>query len=185
MPHDSNRTCTAHAERTGLSEPGRDSDLDAEARALHRVLLDLKRAYQFRDRDRACCYEISVAQCWALEVLRRRGPLTLSELAAELYLDKSTASRVVSALERKGFVCRRPHPGDGRAVLLKATAAGIKLYDRIEADMLGEEKRLLAGFEPGVRRSLVELLARLVEGVSLDEVGVGECCNLDLVERGT
>jgi hypothetical protein len=68
--------------------------LHEDARAVHEALSDLVRVYQFRDRDRICCHDVSVTQCYALEALIRRGPITLGELAAELYLDKSTASRV-------------------------------------------------------------------------------------------
>src|SRR5690606_40776192 len=50
-----------------------------------------------------------------------------NDLAAHLYLDKSTASRVVDGLERKGLARRGAHPQDGRAVLLSATPAGTRL----------------------------------------------------------
>ena len=110
------------------SDAGR---LEADAAALHEALSELVRVYQFRDRDRICCHDISVTQCYALEALLRRGPCGLNELAAELYLDKSTASRVVAALERKGYVSRAPHPEDGRAVVLTVTPAGRRLHDRI------------------------------------------------------
>ena len=75
-----------------------DGTLPEDARAVHEALSDLVRVYQFRDRDRICCHDVSVTQCYALEALIRRGPITLGELAAELYLDKSTASRVVGTL---------------------------------------------------------------------------------------
>src|SRR5712691_1403662 len=100
-----------------------------EAAGLYAALSDLVRVYQFRDRDRICCHDISVTQCYALEALIRRGSSTLGQVAAELYLDKSTASRVVGSLERKGYVSRSSHPDDGRALALKATAAGQRLYD--------------------------------------------------------
>jgi DNA-binding MarR family transcriptional regulator len=48
-------------------------------------------------------------------------------------LDKSTASRVVDALERKGYVERTRHPDDGRALLIQATVAGSRLAVRIRA----------------------------------------------------
>ena len=69
-----------------------DARLHEDARAVHEALSDLVRVYQFRDRDRICCHDVSVTQCYALEVLIRRGPVTLGEVAAELYLDKSTAA---------------------------------------------------------------------------------------------
>src|SRR3954471_23146414 len=98
-----------------------DTALDRDAADLHTAVSDLVRVYQFRDRDRICCHDVSVTQCYALEAVIRRGPITLGEVAAELYLDKSTASRVVGTLERKRYVTRSPHPTDGRAVLVKPT----------------------------------------------------------------
>lgn len=168
---------TPGAARTG---DGLDGDaLDADAAQLHRVLLELKRAYQFRDRDCICCYDISVTQCWALEALIRRSGLTLNELAGELYLEKSTASRVVSALERKGYVQRARHPEDGRAVLLSATAAGKRLYSRIEKELLAQERRLLAEFDPEVRRSLIRLLGRLTDVANSGLLAEGgKCCTV-------
>ena len=38
--------------------------LQADAETLHAALSELVRVYQFRDRDRICCHDISVTQCW-------------------------------------------------------------------------------------------------------------------------
>ena len=113
-------TTLARAESAARSVGGR---LDADAEALHAALAELVRVYQFRDRDRICCHDVSVTQCYAIEALIRRGPSGLNDLAAELYLDKSTASRVVATLERKGYVTRAAHPDDGRAIVLSVTPA--------------------------------------------------------------
>jgi len=157
-----------------------DTMLAADAAALHRVLVDLKRVYQFRDRDRICCHDISVTQYWALEALRRSGTLTLNELAAQLYLDKSTTSRVVDALERKGYVRRSRHEGDGRALALNVTPAGVRLFGRIEDDILAHERRLLAGFDHEVRVSLVELLEQLVAAAAAGvQTSGGTCCRVE------
>src|SRR6185295_6119403 len=105
----------------------RDATLHLDAQSVHEALSDLVRVYQFRDRDRICCHNVSVTQCYALEALVRSGPVSLNALAAELFLEKSTASRVVATLERKGYVDRTPDPRDGRALVLTVTAAGRKL----------------------------------------------------------
>lgn len=157
-----------------------DPALQADTLALHRILTELKRIYQFRDRDRICCYDISVTQCWALGALTRAGPLTLKQLAAQLFLDKSTASRVVDALERKGYVRRARHPDDARAVVLRATPAGARLYGRIDKDMLDQERRVLSAFEPEVRRSMIGLIGRLAEAAAAHlGARAGSCCAPD------
>jgi MarR family 2-MHQ and catechol resistance regulon transcriptional repressor len=165
--------------RAALPIAGEDPRLREDAAAVHAALNELVRVYQFRDRDRICCYDVSVTQCYALEAVVAGAPLTLNELAARLYLDKSTASRVVDGLERKGLVERRPSPEDRRALHLAATAEGRRLHARIEADILAQEKALLAEFPHEVRRSMAELMGRLARaaGMRIDTAG-GSCCTI-------
>jgi MarR family transcriptional regulator, 2-MHQ and catechol-resistance regulon repressor len=138
-----------------------DPSLAKDARAFYAAFSDLIRVYQCRDRDRICCHDISVTQCYALEALARRRSMTLNELATALSLDKSTSSRVVDALERKGYVARLPHPDDGRAVELKITRLGGNLYSLVVGKILAEEQSLLAAFSPPVRRAMTQMILRL------------------------
>jgi DNA-binding MarR family transcriptional regulator len=156
-----------------------ETTLQRDMRAFQDALSELVRLYQFRDRDTICCYDVSVSQCYALEALVRRGGMTLNELAAHLCLDKSTASRIVDALQRKGYVERSTHPTDRRALLLQATGDGTALHARIEHDLLAETARLLAGFDPEVRSSMTRLLSQLTQAVSrrIDASG-GSCCRI-------
>jgi MarR family 2-MHQ and catechol resistance regulon transcriptional repressor len=148
------------------TRPARPSPLDADAAALHEALSELVRVYQFRDRDHICCHDISVTQCYALEALLRRGPSSLNELAAELYLDKSTASRVVASLERKRYVTRASHPEDRRAIVLTVTPAGRRLCETIREDLVAEARALLADFEPEVREGAARLILRLARAAA-------------------
>lgn len=171
------------ATTTKLREPlpiaGEDPRLKADAEAVHHALNELVRVYQFRDRDRICCYDVSVTQCYALEAVVEGAPLTLNELAARLYLDKSTASRVVDGLERKGLVERRASPSDRRALHLAPTAEGRRLHARIEADILAQERALLAEFPHEVRQSMAKLMGQLARaaGTRIDTAG-GSCCTI-------
>ena len=174
---------TGQASPTRASLPvlsGNGATPDDDTVQFHRALSELIRVYQFRDRDRICCYDISVTQCYALELLALRGPSTVNDLAAGLYLDKSTTSRVIDALERKGYVARHPHPEDRRALLVQATQEGTDLYTQIEQDILAEEQRLLADFDPEVRRGMTQLIGRLARAAAsrVDTTG-GTCCAID------
>jgi MarR family 2-MHQ and catechol resistance regulon transcriptional repressor len=156
-----------------------DPALERDTEELYDALEELLRVYQFRDRDRICCFDVSVSQCYALDGLTRRGSMTLNELAAHLYLDKSTASRVVDALERKGYVARLPHPTDGRASLLEVTAEGRGLVGKIRESILAEERQLLADFAPEVRQAMTLVLRRLARAASQSvETGGGTCCRI-------
>jgi MarR family transcriptional regulator, 2-MHQ and catechol-resistance regulon repressor len=136
-------------------------DARDESEALYEALSDLVRVYQFRDRDTICCHDVSVTQCYALEAVVLHGPMRLNALAERLLLDKSTASRVVDALERKGYLARLADPADARATLLRATANGQKLHDRIRADLISEHEATIADLSPDARRAAIEVITRL------------------------
>jgi MarR family transcriptional regulator, 2-MHQ and catechol-resistance regulon repressor len=157
--------------------PPAPGGIERDARDLYEALTDLVRLYQFRDRNVICCHDVSVTQCYALQSLVRGGAMTLGALATELYLDKSTASRVVETLERKGFVRRAPHPGDARAIQLVATARGKSLHAGIEASLLDEERRLIAGLSPEVRGAATRLIRDLARATAQRmDVNPPGCC---------
>jgi MarR family 2-MHQ and catechol resistance regulon transcriptional repressor len=135
--------------------------LDRDAAALQAAVADLVRVYQFRDRDRICCHDVSVTQCYALETLVEHGPMRLSTLAERLFLDKSTTSRVVGTLVRKGYVEQRADVTDGRATTLRATRSGQRLCARIVDDLVEQQKQLLQDLDPEVRAGVVQVLRRL------------------------
>ena len=157
-----------------------DPALERDAQELYEALRDLIRVYQCRDRDRICCHDLTPAQSHALRHLMEDGPLTVNELAAALYLDKSTTSRLVAGLEHKKLLQRLVHPEDGRAVHLRATPAGRKRHRQITDDLRERETRMLAGFRPEVRRSMIDLIHRLGQTAAarVDTSG-GTCCCLD------
>lgn len=55
-------------------------------------------------------------------VVASASGLTLKELAAQLGLAHSTVSVMAARLVEKGLLARRPHPKDGRATILVASA---------------------------------------------------------------
>ena len=159
--------------------------LDRDALALHEAVADLVRVYQFRDRDRICCHDVSVTQCYALETIVEHGPLRLSALADRLFLDKSTTSRVVSTLVRKGYVEQRADATDGRATTLSATRHGQRLCARITDDLVDQQKQLLQDLDPGVRAGVVQVLRRLAHAAdarfrsgATGDAGIA-CCATD------
>jgi MarR family transcriptional regulator, 2-MHQ and catechol-resistance regulon repressor len=151
------------ARTSGTAEQSTREALDRDASALQAAVADLVRVYQFRDRDRICCHDVSVTQCYALETLVQQGAMRLSTLAERLFLDKSTTSRVVSALVRKGYVEQRADAKDGRATTLSATRQGQRLCARITDDLVDQQKQLLEDLDPEVRAGVVQVLRRLAQ----------------------
>jgi len=158
---------------------GEEQSLDRDAAELHRALTDLVRVYQFRDGKRICYHDVSVTQCYTLSALTALGSPTLNELAGEMYLDKSTTSRVVDSLVRKGYARRVPEPDDGRVVRVEPTREGFDLHERIEQHLIDQEKKLIADLDPDVRQAAATVIARLAraakERFSRED---GTCCGV-------
>jgi MarR family 2-MHQ and catechol resistance regulon transcriptional repressor len=128
---------------------------------LFEAVTALARVYQFRDRDRICCRDLTVTQWYALEVLRRVGACSLNALARELNLEKSTASRLVGELERRRYVQRRAHPGDGRSVFISATARGLRAFATVRRDLLREHARVITGLDSATQRAVGDVIRQL------------------------
>ncbi|WP_449282259.1 MarR family winged helix-turn-helix transcriptional regulator [Leucobacter sp.] len=80
----------------------------------------------------------------ALWVLQHAGPSTQQTLARALGVTPRSVSALVDGLESSGYLERRPHPGDRRAVLVTLTPPAERLMERMQdehrelaADLLG------------------------------------------------
>ncbi len=148
-----------------------------EAEAFHHALGDLVRLQQHRSRDRVAFYGVTVAGAHALEALERLGPVSLNRLAAELFVDKSTASRVVDALEYRGWVARTVDPADRRAVRLARTSEGLALQDQLRDDAVWEMQAVLAGTDPVVRQAALGFLRDVARTAALHAGATqASCC---------
>lgn len=163
------------------SPAGGEADLNRAAAALQEAIADLVRVYQYRDRDCICCYDVSVTQCHALATLLTHGPMRLSALAERLFLDKSTTSRVVNALVRKGYVEQQADAADGRATLISASRQGQRLCERISAELVEQQKQVLADLAPEVRAGVVQVIQRLARAADarFRAGATGTCCVSD------
>lgn len=154
-----------------------DPFLLEDGRELAGALSELIRVVQFRDRDRACCYDVSVSQCYALKGVVATGRMTVNDLAAHLYLDKSTTSRLAQSLVEKGYLVRERDESDGRMVHLVPTPAGAALCAAIDAGEAREYAELLADFDPAIRSEINRLVGKLGACfASSVEASGGSCC---------
>jgi len=103
---------------------------------------------------------MSFGRARALRLLARR-PMSMSELAGALGIDKPNATVVVGNLEEQGLARRRPHPTDGRAKVVEATRRGKELARRADS--------ILAAPPPGLSglgADELKALRRILESVT-------------------
>lgn len=105
-----------------------------------------------------CGFELSLSQVFALQELEGKS-LTISELAEQLWLERSTVSRLVDSLVKGGFVNRQLNEANRREVLVSLTDKGnqalltvreqsIQLYQSIMNQVEGKDQAMiLEGFK--------------------------------------
>jgi DNA-binding MarR family transcriptional regulator len=120
--------------RTG-QEPGEAEVTDALL-ALSRVLVGISaRALGSLDE------EVTLPQFRTLILLVSRGSLRAVDLAEELDVTPSTATRMCDRLVRKGLVARHARPSDRRSSWVTLTEAGRELV----GDVMRRRREILAG----------------------------------------
>ena len=146
-----------------MAPRSRSSSLQRDAAELYDAATAFIRMYQFRDRDQALRFGLTVAQAYALEILLSRDGQRLTGLAEALQLDKSTTSRIVAGMKRHGLVEWSRPQHDRRAMWIVASAAGKRRYERLRRALVRENAQLLASYAPAARRAAITLLRQLVD----------------------
>lgn len=106
----------------------------------------------------------------ALRVLRsvelreqRGGQPSISDVAADLEVEQSTASRAVNTVVERGLVVRAPDPGDLRRAVLGLTGEGRSALGTATENRLTVIDDVTADWSDSDLRELARLLVRFVE----------------------
>jgi len=106
-------------------------------------------------------YGLSAQQFWVLVHLEEADGPGLGAVCETLRMDAPTASRIVTALTRRGLVRPAQDPADRRRTRLKLTAAGRALARQLQP--LASQMR--SAVEQELSRREAEELRRLLEKV--------------------
>lgn len=117
-------------------------------------------------------HDLNVGEFDVLAALRRSGePFTMTPtaLARLVMLSPAGMTNRIDRLEAAGLVERRPDPGDRRSSLIVLTDSGRERVDAAVTDHVANEAGLLAGLSAAERRSLDDLLRKLLAGLEPPE----------------
>jgi DNA-binding MarR family transcriptional regulator len=107
-------------------------------------------------------FGLNLGEFAVLTALRRAGApfeRTPGELAAATMVTTGGMTKRLDSLERGGLVVRRPATSDGRGRIIVLTPAGHDLIDRVFAEHVSLEHRLVESLTPTQVAGLEELLA--------------------------
>jgi DNA-binding MarR family transcriptional regulator len=108
--------------------------------------------------------DLTFNQLAALGTLRRRGPITVGEMAAYENVKPPSMTRTVAGLEEIGLVTRRPGATDGRQVVVELTDRAVRVLDEDRARRTAWLAQRLGELTPGddeLRARVAPLLERL------------------------
>jgi DNA-binding MarR family transcriptional regulator len=117
-------------------------------------------------------HHLSLNEWRVLLVLANHPRVVGSEVAALTGLDKMTVSRSIAALERRGRVVRKVDATDRRRMLLRLSASGERLYERIGLPAKARERSLFRGIAEADQARLGHLLDRLIDNLLTADRGV-------------
>lgn len=115
--------------------------------------------------SRGC--DINLTQYRVLHTLNQVDSMSASELARCLEHDGGALTRMVDGLQEKGYVERRPHATDRRAIELVLTAAGRALWAATHHFTQQFNEDVLGVLSPAEQEQLFALMRRIRE--SLDQ----------------
>ena len=133
-----------------------------------RIFRDLARLHVRAQRSAIACRGTSETQCAILTEVGRSAPMSISDLAARLELDKGWISRAVEQLVQEGLVQRATHPSDRRVLVVSLTAAGRRKFTDIEECLNAQVNRVFARLTSGDRSRIAAALALLHEAYAAD-----------------
>jgi len=96
------------------------------------------------------------------------GDRETGELADDCGVAKGTLTGMVATLEKSSLISRRPHPDDGRKVMVQLETAGEELIEHLFPTFNGYEAKFTEQLDDEQTRELARLL-RVVTATANDE----------------
>jgi DNA-binding MarR family transcriptional regulator len=150
--------------------------------------MDKKYIHRFRDiirvfdreiffqNNASCCNGISVSQCHTLLEIEKNNEISVSELAGNLSLDKSTVSRTVEGLVNINLVDRVTPRENRRLALLNLTESGRQVCSTINYTNDVYIKDVLKDFSKEEREEFLRLFEKLTSNMGTARQKKEECC---------
>jgi len=107
--------------------------------------------------------KITPRQFGALLILRQQGPLTLTELALCISVDRSTLTEMVRRMSRDGLITRSGNGQDRRSAVVALTTEGEAALARLTPGAAAVQDVLLAQLSSADRRQLLRWMKLIAE----------------------
>lgn len=107
-------------------------------------------------------FEITIDQWLVLKTLQDNPEITQQQIAAIVFKDYASITRIIELLVRKGYITRSFHPNDGRRSVLSLTDKATKLLTSIQPVIQGNRNKALKDISVEEGRQLKVLLDHII-----------------------
>ena len=122
-------------------------------------LIRVNSTFNKKNADHLKNFGITAAQYAVIECLGHLGPMNMGELCKKMLVSGGNMTVVVDNLEKEGLVERVPSNDDRRAIVVRFTPKGKKIFD----DSFGQHARYLTEIASVLTEQEQEDLARLLK----------------------
>jgi DNA-binding MarR family transcriptional regulator len=112
------------------------------------LIYRVERRLRVRLDEAVASHGVTTTEYVTLSVLRERDGLSCAQLARWAFVTPQAMNLVISALERRALIRRRPDPNHGRVLRASVTAKGLKVLERCDRNMDAIEDDMLDGLPP-------------------------------------
>jgi DNA-binding MarR family transcriptional regulator len=111
------------------------------------LIYRVERRLRVRLDEAVASHGVTTTEFVTLSVLRDRDGLSCAQLARWAFVTPQAMNLVISALERRALVRRRPDPHHGRVLRASVTPKGLKVLERCDRTMDAIEADMLDGLD--------------------------------------
>ena len=106
-------------------------------------------------------------QIWRiLALLQERDGISITELSEESLIDRTLLSRILTDLERRAFVRKKPDPRDKRFTGIYLAPAGAKMFASVLPSAQRQIERAISGISPPELADLKKSLTSIMRNLS-------------------
>ena len=113
--------------------------------------------------------DLTPEQFLLIDLLWNQGPLSQQDLADQMQKDKNSITKLVDAIERKGFVVRQQNPNDRRSNTIILTDLAYSLRDDAKTKVISILNRMLDGIPEDELHSFLQTLEKLCSNMTVTD----------------
>lgn len=129
-------------------------------------------------------FDLSLPECRVIGITGGYGSVSFKKVASDTYLEKSYASRVVSALVERGIIEKLENPSDSRSVLLSLTPHGVEVHDQMHQAAIRLNEWLTTDFLDGQVEELTATLRHVENRLERLSHSIEEIDTIDETSKG-